>query len=311
MRVREAVKDAKARSELYRLLGPLPGRRRRIRARKLREEESEDHVVETLLLDLNGLEAVPACFVRPKPDGRTKGRAAPIVFYQHAHGNEWEIGKEELLSGREGLQRPAYAVEFARRGWCALCIDHWNFGDRRGRTESELFKEMLWRGRVLWGHMVYDAIRAVDYGLSRPEVDPRRAAAMGLSMGSTLSWWLGALDERIRVVVDLCCLTDYQALIEARGLDGHGIYYYVPGLLEKFDTASINALIAPRPHLALAGDLDPLTPPFGLDRIDRDLKKVYARLGAPEAWRLFRSPTGHFETAEMRIEVLNFLEKWL
>ena len=58
-------------------------------------------------------------------------------------------------------------------------------------------------------------------------------------MGSTMAWWTAALDERIKVCVDVCCLTDFQALIETGGLDGHGIYYYVPGLLKHFTTAQI------------------------------------------------------------------------
>ncbi|MEH7096522.1 hypothetical protein [Neobacillus vireti] len=53
--------------------------------------------------------------------------------------------------------------------------------------------------------------------------------------------------------MDICCLTDYQALMEEDGLDGHGIYYYVPELLNHFTASEINALIAPRAHLGLAG----------------------------------------------------------
>ena len=50
-------------------------------------------------------------------------------------------------------------------------------------------------------------------------------------------------------------MTDYAALIVAGGLDGHGIYYFVPSLVKHFSTARINVLIAPRPHLRLAGNL--------------------------------------------------------
>jgi dienelactone hydrolase len=190
-------------------------------------------------------------------------------------------------------------------------VDAWLFGERRGRTESELFKQMLWEGRVLWGMMVFDALRTVDYVAARADVDPTRIATMGISLGSTTAWWLAALDERVKVCVDLCCLTDYQALIESRGLDGHGIYYYVPQLLKHFTAADINSLIAPRPHLGLAGNYDRLTPPSGLDRIDAALKAEYARLGAPDAWRLHRYETGHFETAAMRTRVMAFLAEWL
>ena len=122
---------------------------------------------------------------------------------------------------------------------------------------------MLWHGQVLWGMMVYDSLaRRRLPGYPAPTSTATRIATLGLSMGSTMAWWLAALDERVKVCVDLCCLTDFHALIEARGLDGHGIYYYVPELLKHFTTADINALIAPRPHLALAGNYrsaDPVT----------------------------------------------------
>ncbi|NLA58150.1 MAG: alpha/beta hydrolase, partial [Firmicutes bacterium] len=56
---------------------------------------------------------------------------------------------------------------------------------------------------------------------------------------------------------------------------------------------------------------DPLTPPKGLDRIDAALKEVYREMGAPEAWRLVRYNIGHFETAAMRYEIIEFLKQWL
>ena len=159
--------------------------------------------------------------------------------------------------------------------------------------------------------MVYDSLRALDYLHTRDDVDPQRLATLGLSMGSTMAWWAAALDPRLKVCIDLCCLTDYQALIDTNNLDGHGLYYYVPALLKHFTTSSINALIAPRPHLALAGDHDPLTPSPGLDRIDADLKRAYAHAGAPDAWKLVREPHGHFETAAMRAQIMAFLRQWL
>ena len=116
-----------------------------------------------------------------------------------------------------------------------------------------MFKAMLRQGQVLWGMMVYDSIRALDFLLERPDVDRERIATLGISMGSTMAWWLAALDERIKVTVDICCLTDFRTLMEKKHLSAHGVYYFVPGLLKKFSTAQINALIAPRAHLGLAG----------------------------------------------------------
>src|SRR5690606_25360372 len=173
---------------------------------------------------------------------------------------DFVLGKDELLNGRPALQQPPYGPVLAEVGYAALCIDAWGFGERRGRSHDELFKGMLWEGRVLWGMMLHDSLRALDYLEARGDVDAGRMAALGMSLGSTMSWWLAALDERVKVCIDLCCLTDFDALVEERGLERHGIYYYVPGLLRRFSTAQINALIAPRPHLSLAGRYDRLTP---------------------------------------------------
>ena len=292
---------------LYSLLGDLPPRDRPVSAELVAEEDRPGYVLEILTLDLNGIEPVPAYFVRPKHGSGPR----PTILYNHAHGGEFRIGKEELVSGRDALQKPPYADVLTSMGFNALCIDTWCFGHRWGRTESAIFKEMLWRGQVLWGMMVYDSIKAVDYLASRPDVDASRIGTLGLSMGSTMAWWTAALDDRIACCVDICCLTDFDALIDVRGLDAHGIYYYVPGLLKEWSTSKINALIAPRPHLSLAGIYDVLTPPHGLDRIECDLKKVYSDAGCPDAWRLVRYPCGHVETHAMRREVIKWLKRWL
>jgi len=295
------------RRELYQLLGDLPEVEREISASKIEEEKRGPYILEKLLLDLNGIEPVPAYFVYPQEQ---RG-PFPVILYHHAHGGDYVSGKDELIRGRDVLQKPSYAEVLTEKGYSALCIDTWCFGERRGRSESETFKEMLWSGQVLWGMMVYDSLRAIDYLASRAEVNIERLGTMGISMGSTMAWWTAALDLRIKVCIDICCLTDYQALIKSRGLDGHGIYYYVPRLLKYFTTADINKLIVPRPHLSLAGNFDRLTPPEGLDRIDKELREAYLTEGAQDAWKLVRSNTGHFETAAMRREILLFLKQWL
>lgn len=298
---------AERRRDLYGLLGDLPPRSHPLGVRLVTREEREGFIVETLVLDLNGIEPVPAFFVRPTE----QAGPLPVILYNHAHGGDYALGKDELLRGRSALQQPPYAEILTGLGYAALCIDTWAFGERRGRSEGEIFREMLWSGQVMWGMMVYDSLRALDYLATRPDIDAARIGTLGLSMGSTMAWWIAALDERVTVCIDLCCLTDFDALIASRGLEEHGIYYYVPGLLKQFTTAQINALIAPRAHLSLAGIFDRLTPPAGLDRIDRKLRDVYEAAGASEAWQLSRHACGHLETAAMRAEVIAFLRQWL
>ncbi len=307
MQVPSATDDAARRAELYGLLGRVPERDRPVSGEKLGEAERDGYILERWRFDLNGIEPVPGYVARPK--GLT-GRAPGIVFC-HSHGGGYKIGKTEFVEGRSYLQPVPYAKALTDLGYVAICIDTWVFGERSHTSELDMFKAMLWRGQVLWGMMVYDSLRAVDVFLQRPDVDPARVGTLGMSMGSTAAWWLGALDPRIKVTVDINCLTDFQALLDDNGLSRHGVYYYVPSLLNHFSTAQINALIAPRAHLALAGLRDKLTPVAGLDRIDAHLKQVYAAHGHPERWSLLRYDVEHQETPEGRQAILAFLQRFL
>jgi hypothetical protein len=298
---------AARRRELYALMGDLPARDRPIGGKKRSEAERDGYVLETWDLDLNGIENVPAYLARPKS---ATGRRPGVVF-DHSHGGGYKIGKQEFIEGRSYLQPVPYAKELTDLGYVALCIDHWVFGERSHTTEPDMFKAMLWQGQVMWGMMVYDSLRALDFLVQRPDVDPARIATLGMSMGSTMAWWLAALDERVKVTVDICCLTDFKTLLDKKGLSGHGVYYFVPGLLKKFSTAQINALIAPRAHLGLAGLQDKLTPVEGLDIIDTELQRVYAAAGHPERWKLLRYDVAHQETAEGRKEIVAFLQQQL
>ena len=85
--------------------------------------------------------------------------------------------------------------------------------------------------------MVFDSLRAVDYLCTRPDIDASRIGTLGMSMGSTLAWWLAALDVRIRVCVDICCLTDFEALIDKTLMAGkfadnvYSVRAYIPNEL--------------------------------------------------------------------------------
>ena len=88
------------RTQLYGLLGRLPDRDRPISVRLVGEEQHKNYVLEKLVLDLNGLEDVPAYFTRPlKPKDQF-----PVILYNHAHGGNYVLGKDELLIGRKALQ---------------------------------------------------------------------------------------------------------------------------------------------------------------------------------------------------------------
>jgi hypothetical protein len=297
------------RAQLWSLLGDLPAPKPPT-ASLIKTERYDGFTLEHLLLDLNDLEPVAAYLLIPDK----RSASAPGLLYIHAHGGTYGVGKEELLRGRDVL--PAYAPVCAARGLVTLAIDSWCFSSRQrdsngARGEADTFKEMIWQGQVLFGMMLFDEMQALTYLASRPEVDPQRLGVFGISMGATKAWWLAALDPRILLCVDLCCLTDFEELIRIGNLSGHGIYYYVPNLRKHFEAADINALIAPRPRLSLNGRHDLLTPPAGVLKIETEVAPHYARLGRPEDCRIELFDCGHEETEGMRRLVLNWFDRYL
>jgi len=305
-----AAYQEKRRKELWSLLGDLPWQHKPGPAKVVKTEKHDGYTLERLVLDLNGAEPVPALLLIP--DRRQK--PAPGLLFIHWHGGMHDLGKEQLLIGDEA--QPAYAPVCAEKGLVTLAIDSWCFGERKhvanGHTgEEDAFKLMLWKGQVLWGMMMFDEVRALDYLASRPEVDPQRLGALGMSMGSTKAWWLAALDARLRLCLDVCCLTDFAELIRNHNLKGHGIYYYVPRLLNHFSTAQINELLVPRPRLSVNGRRDDLTPPAGVEKVRDYLLPLYRQYGREEDCRIELFDCGHVELPEMRRLILAWMDGYL
>ena len=295
------------RKELWGLLGDLPWQHQPAEPKILSTEKHEGYTLERLILDLNGLEPVPALLLIPDK----RQTPAPGLLYIHWHGGMYDLGKEQLLRGVDA--QPAYAPVCVEKGLVTLAIDSWCFGERKHEKngkqgEEDAFKVMLWKGQVLFGMMMFDELRALDYLASRPEVDSRRLGTLGMSMGSTKAWWLAALDPRISLCVDVCCLTDYEELIRTQALSDHGIYYYVPSLLKHFQTADINELIVPRARLSVNGRQDSLTPPLGVEKVRDHLLPLYRRYGREADCRIDLFEAAHVELPEMRKLILEWLD---
>lgn len=302
---------------LWRLLGRLPLRPRPVRARVEGVFEGTHSQTEKIRIDNGAGEEIPALLLLP----RERSGPVPAILYCHWHGNQYHKGKIELFESEHTPEPPGPA--FVQRGFAVLAIDAPCFGAREGHGpgglqargvegEAAAAKFHLWFGRTLWGMLLRDDLIALDYLLSRPEIDPQRVGVTGVSMGATRTWWLMALDERIRAGVAFACLTRYQNLIARGGLNQHGIYYYVPGFLQHFDTEAVVALAAPRPLLLLNGDQDPGSPPEGIRAIEAKVRKVYQLYGTPHAFesRIFPD-VGHACTPDMWAAMLGWFERHL
>jgi len=306
----------KVRAIVLSCLGELPPRPKPLRVRTLWSEKKEGYAVEKFIFH-NGVDSeVPGYLAIPL---NRPGRL-PAVLAMHGHGSS----KDNVFGFDPSSQDVAGLL--ARRGYVVMAIDNYFNGERKGKgpageletmtrgsdQEMSMFKLNLWLGRTLWGMMLRDEQIALDYLGSRPEVDPNRIGAQGMSMGSTRSWWLGAIDERVKAVVGVACFTRYEDLIAIRALRAHGIYYFVPGILKHFDSEGVMALLAPRPFLALTGDRDAGSPPEGMKKLEQILNRIYALYGKPDQFRSIVYPaTGHVYTDEMKERMAEWFGKHL
>lgn len=297
-------------------LGERPPRPSPLNVRTVAVDQKDGYRIEKFVFD-NGVDSEVPGYIAI-PDNRQN--RLPAILTMHGHGSS-----KENMFGYEPTSQDVAEI-LVKRGYVVLGIDSYFNGERKGTgpagdlermerrsdQEASLFKLNLWLGRTLWGMMLRDEQIALDYLASRPEVDPNRIGAQGMSMGSTRSWWLAAIDDRIKAVVGVACFTRYEDLIATRALRAHGIYYFVPGILKHFDSEGVMALIAPRPFLALTGERDAGSPPEGMIKLEKILSRFYTLYGKPESFRSIIYPeTGHVYNDDMKAKMLEWFDKFL
>jgi dienelactone hydrolase len=305
------------RSTLEKLLGDIPARPKQPKVKIISRQKMNGYTLEKFLIDNEIDSWVPGYLAIPT---NTKSKV-PAVIGMHGHGSS----KENIFGMDPDTHQDVLALLISH-GYAVMAIDSYFNGERRGKgpagnlemtatradEEWSLFKINNWFGRSLWGMQLRDEQIALDYLAGRPEINPAKIGVEGMSMGSTRAWWLAALDERISAVVGVACFTRYKELIEQRSLREHGIYYFVPGMLQHFDTEAVMGLIAPRPFLALTGDSDPGSPLSGIKVLEKKLDTVYSLNGKKENFKSIIYPnTGHVFTDDMKIEMLEWFEKYL
>ena len=272
--------------------------------------EREDHRIEKIVFESQPGFYVTANLYLPKRGSPPY----PAVLYPLGH----EPGAKAYPIWQQML------VTLARNGYVALAWDTVGQGERiqlydEDFRASKLVQSTLEHtmqgiqcllvGDSLARYTIWDGIRALDYLLSRPEVDPKRVAVTGNSGGGTHTAYLAALDDRLHVAAPSCYLTSWMRLLETIGpQDAEQCF---PGWLAAgLDHGDFVLAFAPKPYLILAAIRDFFSI-AGARATYEEARMVYQRLGAGDRVAMTEADDGHGYSTPRRLAAYRWLEKWL
>jgi dienelactone hydrolase len=236
----------------------------------------------------------------------------------------------------------AWANELAHRGFVVLVHDTFTFGSRRMRlvdlpasirenlaetnpeAEDEIERynhfavghehivaKSLFSAGMTWpGVFVFDDQRALDYLVSRPDVDATRIGCAGLSGGGLRTVMLTGADERILCSCCVGMMTTWRDYLLNKCYT-HTWMCYVPGLPRDLDYPEVLGLGAPNPVLVLNNRQDALFTMPEMERADRILTEVYKKAGMPDRYRASFYDGPHKFDLEMQKEAFAWFDRWL
>lgn len=248
-------------------------------------------------------ERVPAFLIRP---ARATGRLPAIIALHGSSGSRDSMVTAQFGPGdwvRYGDAEPhsrmlGWARELARRGFVTLAMTQRGL-DRRGPPINTQANVMLAEGRTAMGAVLYEIRQAVTYLSQRPDVDPERIGATGMSFGGITAFYVWIVDDRVAAAAPICGGVGSVAAFAQLGRQSyHGTYWWLPGMLAKGDQADFAAALAPKPLMLWSPTEDVGMPREGVDRFVAQVRRAYERLGKSDAFVVHQQPGEHSFTME-------------
>ncbi|HEX2473522.1 MAG TPA: acetylxylan esterase [Lacipirellulaceae bacterium] len=240
-----------------------------------------------------------------------KNRSGPLPAILYVCGHS--AAKENGVSYGNKTKCQHHAAWFARHGYVCLVIDTLQLGEIEGIHHGTYRENMWWwnaRGYTPAGVEAWNAIRSLDYLQSRPEVDGERLGVTGRSGGGAYSWWLAALDDRVKAAVPVAGITSLENHVVDGCVEGHCDCMYLVNTY-RWDYAQVAALVAPRPLLLANSDRDEIFPLDGVLSVHEKLTRLYNLHGHPERLGLNITAGGHDDTQPLQVHAFQWFDQHL
>ncbi|HEY3836710.1 MAG TPA: acetylxylan esterase [Bryobacteraceae bacterium] len=299
-------RKAIVRAKLTKLIGGLPTYDGPLNARVTGRLESNTHTIEKVIF-----ESLPGIFItanlyRPNTPGRH-----PAILVPAGHTQE---GKAEVQT---------VAANLAVKGFIALAYDPIGQGEREqtflpqlgrplsgggGNEHLELGARSILIDQSVARYFIFDAKRAVDYLVSRPDVDPDRIAVTGCSGGGAITIYVGVFEPRVKAAAPGCCINSFRTLFTGPTADSE---MSLPAFLSSgLDMADFFEVAAPLPWLMMATTEDYFRPE-GARAVYEEARHWYEIYGAGDRIHFFVGTGPHGTPRDSREEIYRWMIRWL
>jgi cephalosporin-C deacetylase-like acetyl esterase len=291
-RAQAEARQREVRKKILSLIGGLP-EKTPLNAKVLGSTQADGFRIEKILYESQTNFRVTALLYLPDAKPGTPQKKLPAIVVAPGHGF---TGKATDYT---------FASTFARNGFAVLSYDPIGQGERiqypdpadptktllKAATgehgEAGLQPTLI--GDALARTFAWDGIRAVDYLLSRPEINPNSIGAFGCSGGGTMTALLGALDPRVHAVAVACYLTSFDTILPALGPQDSE--QSTPNFIASgLDFPDWVELAAPRPYAIISTAQD-MFPYAGALATATEARRFYALFDPASAGMPTNNPT--------------------
>jgi dienelactone hydrolase len=276
---------------------PLEGERPPLNVKRVGTIQQDGFRIEKLYY-----ESLPGLYVPANPYIPDNiAEQAPAILYQCGHSRTQKVHYQP------------HARRFAELGFVCLIVEtiQWGevYGDHWGCYSRGWFNWYS-RGYTPAGVETWNGMRGLDLLSELSYVDSEKLGVTGISGGGALTWYIAAMDPRIKAAATVCGNSTLEAQICTRTIDGHCDCMMFINTYQR-DFHDLGALIAPRPLYIAQADRDGLNTIESSREVYDSLKNFYGMFNAEDDIEFISTPGGHSYHPNSRKAIFSFFKKHL
>ncbi len=294
---------------LMELIGPFPDKNP-LNAKIVRTVDKSSFRVEHIIFESHpGFYVTSSLFI---PAGLNKKSRSPVILFCSGHS----------VNGYRYLNYQNMILNLVKKGFMVFAFDPVGQGERIEYLDTNTGRSILGgptkehsypgtqafiTGSSQARYMIWDGIRAVDYLLTRKDIDPARIGIAGCSGGGTQTALIAAMDERIYAAIPQCYITSFLRLFQSIGpQDGEQNIFN--GILKGIDHSDLLAVRAPKPALVMSTTEDMFSIQGAHETVN-EVSAIYSAYGRSENFEKTEDAGPHGTTKKTREVMYAFLRK--